>query len=48
MVTGKYGMGQIIKALAAFLVLIALPTVLLVIPPPFHDVPALAVSTFDL
>ena len=48
MVTGKYGMGQIIEALAAFLALIALPTVLLVVPSPLHDVLAVAVSTFNL
>lgn len=48
MVTGKYGMRQIIEALAAFLALIALPTVRLVVPSPLYDVRALAVSTFDL
>jgi hypothetical protein len=48
MVAGKYRMRQIIEALAAFFALIALPTVLLVVPSPFHDVLAVAVSTFDL
>ena len=48
MVTGKYRVGQIIEAPAAFLALIELPTVLLVVSPPLYDVLALAVSTLNI
>jgi hypothetical protein len=48
MMAGKYRMSQIIEALAACFALIALPTVLLVVPSPLYDVLALAVSTFNL